>query len=185
MNRFSIFVVIIFICTGMQIAFPHEHLKQAKKDSTSNKLRELTSQPEEQFEKPYKLNFSEAVKEHLHNKIVHIPIGFALAAFVLSVFGIKRKEFQNSVRWLVFIAALGGIAAYFTGNAQADAFEGTAKDWVVELHENLGIATIALLMVWTLSEFVRPLRKYAFILGVITFVLILVTGFFGGILAHG
>jgi hypothetical protein len=39
--------------------------------------------------------------------------------------------------------------------------------------------------VWALFEFLRPLKKYAVVVGVIVVLLILVTGFYGGILAHG
>ena len=183
-------------------AFSHgkgKHGKQAKHDSTGivqkksggvvqdsvHAAQSISMNHEQQPEESYQLNIAEALTEHLHNKMIHVPIGLALVAFLLRLLSLKLPEHQAGVRWLVLLAAIGGVAAYFAGVAQADIFEGVYKGWVVALHRKLGVATIFLLWLWTLFEFLRPLKKYAVVVGVIVVLLIHVTGFYGGILAHG
>jgi uncharacterized membrane protein len=176
-----------------------KHGQQASHDSTGivqkntgrvvqdsvQTAQSISMNHEQQPEEPYQLDVAEALTVHLHNKMIHVPIGLALAAFLLSLLKFKLPELQAGARWLVLLAAIGGVAAYFTGIAQADVFEGVYKGWIVALHQKLGVATIFLIWVWTLFEFLRPLKKYAVVVGVIVVLLILVTGFYGGILAHG
>lgn len=126
-----------------------------------------------------------SLRGHLHNKIIHVPIGFSLAAFLLSLLSFRSKDLEPAVRWLVLVAALGALAAYVSGGGQAEEFEGGAKEWVVEIHERLGIATACALWVWTISLWVAPLKRWAFPIGLLAVVLLLATGFFGGIVAHG
>ena len=205
MNR-SLFIVgllnLLLLVGAVSPAFSHgkeKHGKQANQDSTGivqndtgrvvqdsvQAAQSISMNHEQQPEEPYQLEVAEALTEHLHNKMIHVPIGLALAAFLLSLLKFKLPELQAGVRWLVLLAAIGGVAAYFAGIVQADVFEGAYKGWIVALHEKLGVATIFLMWMWALFEFLRPLKKYAVVVGVIVVLLILVTGFYGGILAHG
>lgn len=86
--------------------------------------------------------------------------------------------------FLVIIAALAALAAYFTGNNQAAAFEASAKEWLVEVHEDFGMATIITVWLWTATLFFKPLKRYALLAGFIAAALVLITGFYGGIIAH-
>ena len=83
------------------------------------------------------------------------------------------------------LAGVFAIAAYLTGVLQESAFEDTSKEWVVETHETLGIVTAISIWVWFLFLSVKRLKRFSWLIGVITLVLVLVTGFYGGVLAHG
>lgn len=192
-NKFNIIAVLLLlqILVGVSPLLAHSKDKHKKTDSSqvsisdTMKSQPAMGQPTVQHEQPYILRPLDAMLEHVHNKIVHIPIGFGLAAFLLSLISFRRKEAQIGVRWLVLIAAVSSVAVVITGLSQASVFEEESKRWVVELHENLGIVTAGLLWVWTLFSFQRSLQRFAWIVGILVFCAILVTGHFGGILAHG
>jgi len=101
------------------------------------------------------------------------------------VLGRRRPELDVAGRWLVWFAALGGIAAYFTGRIQEEAFEGEPKEWLVHLHGRWGTATAIALVVWALLTLWKPARKHAWLWGLVAAVLVLITGFYGGVVAHG
>ena len=126
-----------------------------------------------------------AVVEHLHNKIVHFPLALALAAALLLVLGRQRPELDLAGQWLVRLAALGGAAAYVTGRLQKEAFKGEPKEWLVGLHERWGTATAIVLVVWALVTLWKPTRRHAWLWGLVAAVLVLITGFYGGLASHG
>jgi uncharacterized membrane protein len=136
-------------------------------------------------EPAYVLKPWRALFGHLHNKVIHVPIGFAMSAFLLSLLALRWSELQPAIRWLVLVAALGSLVAYLTGTHQATFLEGGSKDWVIDIHEDFGIASACTLWVWAASFWVRPLKKWSILFAVLAMFLIIVTGFFGGVLAHG
>jgi len=127
----------------------------------------------------------EALLEHLHNKLVHFPFALALAAALLLVLGRRRPELDLAGQWLVRLAALGGAAAYVTGRLQKEAFEGEPKEWLVGLHERWGTATAIVLVVWAFLTIVKPASRHAWLWGLVAAVLVLITGFYGGLVSHG
>lgn len=128
---------------------------------------------------------TDALLEHPHNKLVHFPLALALVAALLLVAGRRRPELDVAGRWLVRLAALGGVAAYFTGRLQEEAFDGEPKEWLVHLHENWGLATAIVLVVWALLTFWKPARRHAWLWGLVAAAMVLITAFYGGIVAHG
>lgn len=189
--RIILFLLTFCLAAGISELYAHGKEHHVKTDSVTlrNKDSATVKSPmavkSDETQEPYQLNFSEVLSEHLHNRLVHLPIGFALAAFLLSVLAFRWQELQPAVRWLVLAGALASILAYFTGTSQAQFFEVSNKKWVVELHQRLGIITAAGLFIWTLFLFIRSLKQFAFVIGVLVVLLILITGFYGGILAHG
>lgn len=127
----------------------------------------------------------DALLEHPHNRLVHFPVALAVAAVLLLAVGRRRPELDAAGRWLVWFAALGGIAAYFTGRIQEGVFEGEPKEWLVHLHGTWGLATAIALVVWALLTLWKPAREHAWLVGIVVAALVLVTGFYGGIVAHG
>jgi uncharacterized membrane protein len=122
---------------------------------------------------------------HPHNKVVHFPLALALAAALLLLVARRRPELEPAGRWLVWLAALGGVAAYFSGRLQEEAFEGEPKAWLVDLHEKWGLATAIVLVAWALLTLWGPGRKHAWLWGLVAAALVLITGFYGGVVAHG
>jgi uncharacterized membrane protein len=144
----------------------------------------MTNMPAEVKEEPMKLNPWEQMFEHLHNKLVHFPIALGVFAFFLTLLNFKWKNFDSTIMVSVLIALLFSIGAFVTGKNQSEPFIGTAKEWIVELHQNLGIAVIINLFVWIIFLIIDKLKKYAWIIGLIAFILVLAAGFLGGVVAH-
>jgi len=127
----------------------------------------------------------EALVEHPHNKLVHFPLALAVVAALLLVLGRRWPELDAAGRWLVWLAALGGVAAYVSGRLQEEAFDGEPKEWLVNLHEKWGLSTAIALVAWALLTLWKPTRKRAWLWGLVVAALVLITGFYGGIVAHG
>ena len=146
------FINIVIVLPSLHIvgsspsAYGHSKEKHSKPDSTQSISGETAAADSvlglqgTAREEPYEGDVKEALTEHLHNKIVHLPIGFALASFALSILGLRWKELQDHARWLIVVAGLASILAYISGVSQANAFAEGPKRWVVELHETLGAA---------------------------------------------
>lgn len=142
------------------------------------------TKPELIKEEPMKLNPTEQIFEHLHNKVVHFPIALGLFAFFLSLLNFKWKNFDSAILISVLIALLFSLAAFVTGKNQAEPFTGTGKEWVVNIHNNFAIAVIISLFAWLLFMLIDKLKKYSWIIGLVTSILILAAGFLGGVIAH-
>ena len=140
--------------------------------------------PDTLKEKPMKLDLSEQVFEHLHNKLVHFPIALGVFAFLLTLINFKWKNFDSAILISILIALLFAIGAFLTGKNQSEPFIDTAKEWVVELHQAFGLSVILSFFVWSIFLIIDKLRKYAWIVGLIAFILILTAGFLGGVVAH-
>lgn len=141
---------------------------------------------EGEAEAPYTLPpLAQALTEHLHNKVVHFPIALGLTAALLFLLAFRWPELDRAARLLVLFGALAAVLAWASGTAQEEAFEGKAKEWLAEFHENLGIATLVGYWVWVAFAYLRPLKRWAWLVGLLMAVLISITGFYGGLVAHG
>ena len=153
-------------------------------NSIPKKTIGIKSKPEIIKEEPMKLNPAEQVFEHLHNKLVHFTIALGLFAFLLTVLNFKWKKFDSAILISVLTAFIFSIGAFITGKNQSEPFLGTAKEWIVELHQNFGTAVLISLFVWTVFLIIDKLKKYAWIIGLIASILILFAAFLGGVIAH-
>jgi uncharacterized membrane protein len=135
---------------------------------------------------PHKeVSFRVALQTHLHNKAIHLPIGLVIVAFGMSCAAFKSDRIDSAVRWCLVIAFAGAVGAVVTGLGQAGVYEGGGKEWIVVAHRTAAFSMTASLGVWTLFAWTRPLRTWAFFLGLITLALVGLTGLLGGIVAHG
>ncbi|MEW6506190.1 MAG: hypothetical protein AB1432_00435 [Bacteroidota bacterium] len=193
------FICLLLLAT---VAFPHggkEHKKEKTvkvdtltivgKDTIaingiSKIIHKQKNEPELIKEEPMKLNPSEQIFEHMHNKIVHFPIALGLFAFFLSLLNFKWKNYNSAILISVLVALLFSIVAFITGKNQSEPFIGTAKEWIVELHQNIGLALIINFFIWTIFLFIDKLKKYAWLVGLIAFILILSAAYLGGVIAH-
>lgn len=136
--------------------------------------------------RPYSMPpMREAVFDHLHNKLVHVPLTLAVVAALALLIARRRPDLEAGGRWLVWLAALGGAGAYVTGRLQKQEFNGEPKEWLAGLHERWGTAAAIVLLVWALLTLWKPARRYAWLWGLVAAALAVITGFYGGILAHG
>lgn len=138
---------------------------------------------DQQEERDPKTIMKEAMWSHLHNKIIHFPLALGLAAAVLILFARKRPEMLFTIRILLIVAALFAVAAYFTGKAQEEPFEKGEMQEFVEFHQWFGIASGICLWAGVIisTKAKNLLMPYA----LLQLILLSVTGFLGGILAHG
>jgi len=122
--------------------------------------------------------------EHLHNKLIHFPIALTLIALLLLAVGYKDDKYFSSVKIIVPFAAILTIATVITGQGQASPFEGTGTYALVETHELLGFGVLASLILWSVALYVEQLKKFIYPLAIITFILVSLTGLYGGVIAH-
>ncbi len=132
----------------------------------------------------YELNAEDALFEHMHNKIVHYPIALALVAFLFAVLGYKDDRYLFVVKVMIFIAGVFAIVAFFSGANQFDPFIGNPKEWLANTHRVLGIASAVSIWLWFLCLSVKPLKRITWVFAIITVLLVSITGFYGGVLAH-
>lgn len=124
------------------------------------------------------------VFEHIHNKIVHFPVALHILAFALSFFQFKWERLDYTIKILVYAAFFTSIFAIITGKFQEEVLEGTPKEYLVEIHEKFAYATAFFSLVWIIFLNNTKLRKFHIIIGLIIFILISATGFYGGLIAH-
>ena len=123
--------------------------------------------------------------EHLHNKVVHFPLALTVAAALLLVLARWWPGLEPAARWLAWLAALGAVAAYVTGRLQEEAFMGEPKEWVLRVHRTWGTAGAILIGAWAVAASFRRLRRFAWLVALVAAAAVLVTGLYGGVLAHG
>ena len=135
------------------------------------------------MKKPFEINYGKEIFSHLHNKLVHFPFALAVLAFIFTLFAMKWQGFEFSVKYIVLIAAIFAIPVILTGLNQAGHFTGRPKEWVVYIHKVLGLISLVLLWVWYIFLVRKPLQRFAWIVGLITTLIVTITGFYGGIVA--
>lgn len=121
---------------------------------------------------------------HFHPLFVHLPIGILILVFVLEY--IQARSKQNDLRRAISISlAAGFITAVFSCLAgwllgQDGGYAATT----LQLHQWMGISLAAVTGIgWWLQKYAAP-RFYRVILAVI-FLLLMITGHYGGSLTHG
>jgi uncharacterized membrane protein len=135
---------------------------------------------------PYKMPpLWKGLTDHPHNKIIHFPLVLTLVAAVMLIVARKKPELEPVAFWLVWAAALSVIPAYFSGQLQEERFEGKPKEWLVEIHEKVGITIAVMQALWVLSVLRANTRRFAWVIGLALAILMLVAGYLGGLVAHG
>lgn len=134
---------------------------------------------------PPDVTFTEAVVDHMHNKLVHFPLALGLVGALLLLRS-KKEKWLGASRLLLFLAALVSIAAVLAGDAAEEHFNEAGKyAGTLEWHESMGITTAVMLWVGLVLTFVRDARKWLWLYGLALAAVITFTGFLGGVLAHG
>jgi uncharacterized membrane protein len=126
-----------------------------------------------------------ALLEHLHNKIVHFPLALGVAAGLMLLCAGRWPSLETAARALLVGAAALAIAAYFTGEAQHEAFEDGALEDIMRLHEKAGITTGVLLVLGVVVTSIEATRRFRWLYALVLLGVIAATGFLGGLLSHG
>lgn len=120
----------------------------------------------------------------LHNKVVHFPLALGLAAAVMLIVAPRWPAYQPAARVLLIVGALAAVIAYFSGGAQEDQFDDSPFHSVVELHEKFGIATAITLWAGVALTFWLRARRFMPVYAIVLMLLLVCTGFLGGVLSH-
>ena len=199
MNPKTKYAVLFFILGVILPTFAHQGHHKKPQSQTNiappSSAQTMQSQPathEEEHEtaaeetseiRDPKTIMKEAIWSHFHNKLVHFPLALGVTASILIFFTRRKPELLVAIRILLIVAALFAVAAYFTGKAQEEPFEKGEMHEFVEFHQWFGIASgICLWAGVIISTMAKNLlMPYA----LLQLILLSVTGFLGGILAHG
>jgi uncharacterized membrane protein len=132
----------------------------------------------------FKALFKASLSSHRHNKIVHFPIALGLVGMLLLLLSYRNKGLLPGARWVLFLAAVGGVLAIITGGMQEDSIESATMKQVLEIHAGQGWwITISLWLTWLLSFFGWS-KKWLWIVMLICAMAIVSAGTLGGALAH-
>ena len=118
-----------------------------------------------------------------HPLIVHLPIGFIIAA-VLIEWRMKNERYQNVISYLWILSAITAGVASLCGWFLAN--EGSYANWTLFAHRWLGILiAVVSLYAWYARRggSTSPLKKKA--TNVIAIVMLAITGHLGGNMTHG
>lgn len=185
---------IVFTLLGSTFLIAHEGHKKKKPEilptyTAQSSTKAETPAPQEQEQAPVPRDVQTIMREsafsHFHNKIIHFPLALGITASLLIFFSKRRPEMLPAIRILLVIAAIFAVAAYFTGKAQEEPFEHGEMHDIFEWHERMGIASAILLWVGIFTSGSERTRKWFPFYAVLQFAALAVTGFLGGILAHG
>ncbi|MBU1100578.1 MAG: hypothetical protein KKA84_09255 [Bacteroidetes bacterium] len=133
---------------------------------------------------PYEISFPEILFEHIHNKLVHFPIALIYAAIFFTLLGIRKNDFIKTIKILLILTMISISMVVLSGLNQTDPFLGNSKEWIVNIHRNVGIITTVFTGFWLGSLFIKLSKWHVLVIGIITVLLISSAAFMGGILSH-
>lgn len=186
--KFNIKLIFIMIFIVVINLTAHEH-KNHEQNSTIEDTTVMshsnivTTIEKPKVEEPFKLNYLEETLSHVHNKLVHFPVALSFLAFLFTLLSFKWKQFEFSIKYIVLTAAIFSIPTVITGLNQAEYFIGDPKEWIVGIHKTLGIILLSTLWIWFIFLSIKPLKRFGWIIATISLVVMIITGFYGGILA--
>ncbi|MCI0618523.1 hypothetical protein L0244_36555 [bacterium] len=200
MNPKTKYAVLFFILCVVLPAFAHQGHKKKPQSQTNvlppSSAQTMQSQPaathveehemasgETSENRDPKTIMKEAMWSHFHNKLVHFPFALGVIASILIFFTRKKPELLVAIRILLIVAGLFAVAAYFTGKAQEEPFEQGEMHEFLEFHQWFGIASGICLWAGVLIS--SKAKNLLTLYSVVQLILLSVTGFLGGILAHG
>ena len=158
----------------------------AKEAPAEGEAAPASEAPPEEAPNPLKpFPWKSVFKEHLHNKIIHFPLAFGIAAALFLLAGRRWPAYEPAARVLLWGAALAAIAAFLTGRMQEEAFEDGALEQVMKIHRALGITTAISLWVGVLLTSRAGSRSFWPLYALWLLAIISVTATFGGLLSHG
>lgn len=195
-NFILIITLVLFSNTSVFCHEKHDEENSIVSDKSNGKV--IEKQETDKFTEPlsekkkisaaaeqYEIDFPNVLFEHFHNKLIHFPIVLALLAFVFGIMDIKSNKFEQVIPFLLLAAVISTFVALQTGFREAGEFIGKPKEWILNIHQIIGIVINLLILLWYFAYKKPEYRKYHLIIGSLVVLLIFITGFLGGILSHG
>lgn len=139
-------------------------------------------------------------KAHLHLMITHLPIFGMLCGAIVMAFALYSKSRTTTIAayYVVVLAAVGGLIAYFTGEAAEHNLKKFAEvsGRVIHEHEEFAeltviavgvtgaVALIGLLLTYKTSRHWRVVASVGLLLTVVSLAMASYTGYLGGKIRH-
>lgn len=133
---------------------------------------------------PLVIETAAALRQHMHNKIVHFPVALGTVGALLLLLSYRWPQFGPGARLLLVLAALGAWMAVRSGQAQGGDLEGGELGLWLERHEDMGEWTAWALTLTAIASLVTQARPFQWLLALVAAGLLGYTAFLGGILAH-
>lgn len=122
--------------------------------------------------------------EHIHNKVIHFPIALTVISFILMLLGYKDDKYLSALKIIIPFATLLSIVAVLAGLSQTEPFEGTSTYSLVETHRLLGFGVLVSLLLWSILLYMKKMKKFIWLLAILTLILVSIAGLYGGVIAH-
>jgi uncharacterized membrane protein len=129
----------------------------------------------------------------IHPMVVHFPIALLIVSVIFDLIAMRwrTKSFRDASFYTLIAGLIGAAAAVLTGAWAEEVAEGKGiPESVLEIHETLGYATLALfigllgLRLLMRRGVVREIPALYVTFGLIGVVVLLVTGYYGGVLVY-
>jgi uncharacterized membrane protein len=131
--------------------------------------------------------------DNVHPLLVHFPIAFLSAFFVLDVVGTlaKKTQWRSVASWFLYLGTVAAVFTVITGfNAADSVVHGQDVHGIMEHHESIGISVLSLAIVlsaWRVKS--RGLiqggaNSFFLILSALLFVLIMLGADLGGFMVY-
>jgi uncharacterized membrane protein len=149
-----------------------------------------TQRPEEIFSS---LMPGIAGMDNIHPLLVHFPIAFLSAFFVLDVVGTlaKKTQWRSVASWFLYFGTVAAVFTVITGLIAADSVaHGQDVHGIMEHHEQIGISVVSLaivLSIWRMKSgsLIRGgANSFFLILSALLFVLIMLGADLGGFMVY-
>jgi len=122
-----------------------------------------------------------------HPLIIHLPIGILIAAFITELASRKASlsHLKSAVPFVLLLAILTSVLAFFTGWIMPK--EGEFDEGLISLHLwfSVGMTVCTILVYLSRISKNDKLKKLYFPMFLVSMILLIITGHYGGSLTHG
>jgi len=130
----------------------------------------------------------------IHPMVVHFPIALLSASVLFDLLAVelRREEFRTASLYTLILGLAGALVSVITGAMAEEAIEhsGLVPEWVLEIHETLGFATLGMfagLLGIRVAEWlgwIRERRALTVMLGLAAVAVLFVASYYGGTLVY-
>ncbi len=115
--------------------------------------------------------------ENVHPLLVHFPIALLNAFFIIELLGfvLQKEELRTAATWMLYLGALGAVAAVSAGLWAASTVSHTEEEHIIMAkHRDFGLAVLALAVILSIWR-IRVKSAFPFKWQVLHLVLALIT----------
>lgn len=125
---------------------------------------------------------------HMHNRVVHFPIGFSAGALIFEVLSFFNPSFQSSSHIMIGLCAISSFVSYLTGQKASESLqkkeEFKSKKETLQTHEALGFTLFIISSITFITKFIQKLKTFSSLLVFLCAIISFLSGYTGGTLSH-